>query len=76
MAKTLSADSGNDLIITTSKIMNGSEVTPYKDIIDCGIGNDRVYVDDIDVYKNCETVNDVKVGIEIESRLPTAALLP
>jgi hypothetical protein len=68
------AGSGNDLIFEN---YNKSEDIPYKDLIDCGTGDDRVYVDDIDVYKNCEIVNDVKVKVGIESEpRPPSGLLP
>jgi Ca2+-binding RTX toxin-like protein len=29
----------------------------FKDFIDCGDGNDFIYVDILDIYKNCELVN-------------------
>jgi hypothetical protein len=72
--------SGDDHIYAgqgTNNLYNKSEDIPYKDLIDCGTGYDRVYVDDIDVYKNCEIVNDVKVKVGIESEpRPPSGLLP
>src|SRR6478609_3183962 len=71
------AESGNDLIYAGGKVNSTmSEDIPYRDLIDCGKGDDRVYVDDIDVYRNCEEINGVKVGIESESQLPSAGLTP
>jgi Ca2+-binding RTX toxin-like protein len=59
------AGSGNDLIyvgrsdaITNHNIyVNRTEDQPYKDFVDCGEGYDRIYVDTLDIYRNCEVVN-------------------
>lgn len=29
----------------------------FKDFVDCGDGNDLIYIDTLDIYKNCELVN-------------------
>lgn len=71
------AESGNDLIYAGGKVNSTmSEDIPYRDFIDCGRGDDRVYVVDNDVYRNCEEINGVKVGIENESQLPSVGLTP
>ena len=63
----LNGGPGNDIIFAgqeNGKILpvhvNSTEFPPSKDIIDCGEGNDAVYVDGLDVYKNCEVVNGLK----------------
>lgn len=40
-------------------IGNRTEFPPYKDFADCGEGYDKVFVDVLDVYKNCEVVYGV-----------------
>ena len=36
---------------------NETEWPSYKDFVDCGEGDDKIYVDNLDVYQNCEVVN-------------------
>lgn len=43
---------------------NETEWPSSKDIVDCGNGNDTIYVDSLDSYKNCESVNPSKIDTQ------------
>jgi hypothetical protein len=40
-----------------------TDLPSYKDFIDCGEGQDRVVVDNLDVYQNCEVVNGQRLVV-------------
>ncbi len=75
----LSGGAGNDVITGgpgSDTILGGDGSDTIRaddgerDTIDCGAGNDRVFIDEIDIVKNCEVVSTVTAAVADVAGLP------